>query len=73
MVENPPAKPGDARVVLSIPRSGRSSRVENGNQLRYPCLENPMDRGASQATVHWIAKHQTRLSTRTQMRLSFPN
>ena len=34
----------------------------NGNPLQYSCLENPMDRGAWWATVHGIAKSQTRLS-----------
>ena len=30
----------------SIPRSGRSPGEGNGNPLQYPCLENPLDRGA---------------------------
>ena len=34
----------------------------NGNPFRYPCLENLMDRGAWWATVHGVAKSQTRLS-----------
>ena len=34
----------------------------NGNPLGYSCLENPMDRGAWQATVHGVAKNQTQLS-----------
>ena len=29
--------------------------------LQYPCLENPMDRGAWRATVHGVAESQTRL------------
>ena len=36
----------------SIPGSGRSPGEGNGNPLQYYCLENPMDRGAWQATVH---------------------
>ena len=36
----------------SISGSGRSLGEENGNLLQYSCLENPMDRGAWQATVH---------------------
>ena len=28
----------------------------NGNPLHYCCLENPMDRGAWQATVHGVAR-----------------
>ena len=31
----------------------------NGNPFWYSCLENSMDRGAWQATVHRIAKIQT--------------
>ena len=30
-----------------------------GNPLQYSCLENPMDRGAWQATVHGVTKSQT--------------
>ena len=46
----------------SIPELGRSSREGSGNPLQYSCLENPMDRGTWWATVHGIAKSQTRLS-----------
>ena len=46
----------------SIPGLGRSSGEENGNPLQYSCLENPMDRGAWQATVQEVEKSQTRLS-----------
>ena len=28
----------------------------NGNPLQYSCLENPMDRGAWQATIHGVSK-----------------
>ena len=31
----------------------------NGNPLQYSCLENPMDRGAWQATVHGVTKSRT--------------
>ena len=34
----------------------------NGTLLQYSCLENPMDRGVSEAAVHGVAKSQTRLS-----------
>ena len=40
----------------SIPGSGKSSREGNGNPLQYSCLENPMDRGVWQATVHGVAR-----------------
>ena len=45
----------------SIPGWGRSSGGDHGNPLQYSCLENPMDRGASQATVHGVPKSQTQL------------
>ena len=40
---------------------GRSLGGSHGNPLQYSCLENPMDRGAWQATVHRVAKSWTRL------------
>ena len=40
----------------SIPGLGRSPGEGNGNPLQYSCLENPMDRGAWQITVHGVAK-----------------
>ena len=39
-----------------IPGSGRSPEEGNGNPLLYSCLENPMDKGAWQATVHGVSK-----------------
>ena len=36
--------------------------LRNGYPLQYPCLENPMDRGAWWATDHGVAESQTRLS-----------
>ena len=59
MVKNPPAREGDAG---SIPGSGRSTGGENGRLLQYSCLENPMEGGASLATVHGVAKNRTRLN-----------
>ena len=44
-----------------IPRSGRSPEEGNAYPLQYSCLENPMDRGAWQATVHRITKNRRRL------------
>ena len=38
------------------PGLGRSSGEGNGNPLQYSCLENPMDRGALQATVHGVVE-----------------
>ena len=42
-----------------IPGLGRSPGEGNGNPLQYSCLENPVDRGAWQATVHGVASSQT--------------
>ena len=62
VVKNPPANAGDRhRDVGSVPGSGRSPGEGNGNPLQITCLENPMDRGVWQATVHRITKSQTRL------------
>ena len=52
LVKNPTADAGDSRDVGSIPGSGRPPGVGNGNPLQYSCLNNPMDRGAWQATGH---------------------
>ena len=46
---------GYIREVGSIPVLGRSLGGGHGNPLQYFCLENSMDRGAWQATVHRIA------------------
>ena len=51
MVMNPPANAGDVRDVVSVPGLGRSPGGGHGNPLQYSYLENPMDRGAWQATV----------------------
>ena len=61
MVKNLPDKAGDIRDLGSIPGSGRSPGGGHGNPLLYSCLENPMDRGAWQATVHTVAKRWTQL------------
>ena len=53
MVKKPPANAGDAGL---IPGSGRFPGKGNGNTLQYPCLGNPMGRGAWWAMVQVIAK-----------------
>ena len=40
---------------------GKSSGSGHGNPLQYSCLENPMDRGDWQATVHRVTKSWTQL------------
>ena len=48
--------PANAGHTGSIPGLGRSPGEGNSNPLQYSCLENPMDRGAWQATVHGISE-----------------
>ena len=62
VVKNLSANAGGTREVGSAPGSGRCTGVGNGNSLQYSCLENSMDRGAWQATVHGVTKSQTPLS-----------
>ena len=61
MVKNLPANAGDVRDTGSIPELGGSSGEGHGTPLQHACLENPMDRGAWQDTVHRVAKSPTRL------------
>ena len=56
VVKNLPVIAGDARDVGLIPGLGRSPGVGTGNPLQYSCLENCMDRGAWQATVHRLQR-----------------
>ena len=58
MVKTPPVNAGDVRDAGSIPGLERPSGGGHGNPLQYSCLENPMDRGAWQATVHRVAMSQ---------------
>ena len=69
VVKNPPANAGDIRALGLIPESERSPGGGPGNSLQYPCLENPMNRGAWWATVHrvtksWIQLNQLSMHTR---------
>ena len=56
VVKNSPANAGDLIKEGSIPGLGRSPGRGNGTPLQYPCLENPMDRGAWWATVNGVTK-----------------
>ena len=62
VVKNLPASSGDTGDAGSIPRSRRSPREGNGNQLQNSCLENSMDKGGWWTTVHGVAKNLIRLS-----------
>ena len=63
VIKYPPANVGDTRDAGAIPGSGRSPgrppEGGHGNTLQCSCLENPMDRGAWQATVHGVAESDT--------------
>ena len=59
VIKNPAANAADTG---SIPGSGRSPGRGNGSPFQYSCLENSMDRGAWQATVHGVTKSRTQLS-----------
>ena len=50
---------GDSGLISGL---GRFSGEGNGYPLQYSYLENSMDRGAWQATVHGVTKSQTGLS-----------
>ena len=58
VVKNPPANAGDVKDSDLISGWEKSPGGGNGNPLQYSCLENPMDRGAWQATVHGVANSQ---------------
>ena len=53
VIKNSPANAGDTGL---IPVSGGPPEEGNDNPLQYSYLENPMERGAWQATVHGVAK-----------------
>ena len=65
VVKNLPANAGDKRDVGSISELERCPRGGYGNPLQYSCLENPMDRGDWEATVHRVTKSWTRLKQRS--------
>ena len=68
VVKNYPANAGGTRDTGSVPGSRRSLGEGNGSPLEYFCLKNPMDRGASWATVHGITESDMteQLSTHTK-------
>ena len=59
VVKNTPANARGAGDTALIPGLGRSPGGGNGNPPQYSCLENPMDRGAWQATIHGVAGSDT--------------
>ena len=78
MVKNLPAK--ETWVLLKspggdpglIPGLGRSPGEGNGNPFQYSYLENPLDRGAWQATVHGVTESDMTKGLSTHAVDSFP-
>ena len=60
-MKNLPDHAGEVRDSGLIPGPGGCPGEEHGNTLQYSCLENPTDRGAWRAAVHWVAKSRARL------------
>ena len=60
-IKNPLAKAADVRDMDSVPELTQSPGGGHGNPLMYSCLENSMDRGTWQTTVHRVAKSWTRM------------
>ena len=56
VVKNLPANAGDEKESGLIPGLGRFPEGGNGHPLQYSCLENLMDRGSWQVTVHGVMK-----------------
>ena len=54
--KEPACNAGASDGVGSIPALGRSPGEGNGNPFQYSCLEKPVDRGASWATIHGVTK-----------------
>ena len=71
VVKNPPANAGNAGDVGLILGLGGSPGGGPSNPLQSSCLENPMDRGALQATVYGVAKSETRLRDRARKYYEF--
>ena len=65
VVKKLPANVRDTRSTGLIPGLGRSPGVGNGNPLQYSCLENSMDRGAWQVTVHGVTESDMTERTHT--------
>ena len=55
VVKNLPVNAGDETDTGSIPGSGRSPGVGNGNLLQYSCLGNFKERGAWHKYKNWAS------------------
>ena len=63
MLKYPPTNAGNVKEIGSILGLGRSPGVGYENPLQYSYLENLMDRGAWEATVHRVTKSDTTEAT----------
>ena len=73
VVKNLLANVQDVRDAGSIPGLGRSPGEGHGSLLQHSCLENPINRGAWQNTVHRVTQGQTQLkrfSTHTNQKVA---
>ena len=61
MVKNLLANARFVRDTGSVPGLGRFPGGGHENPLQFPCLDNPMDKGAWRATIHRVAQSQTQL------------
>ena len=68
VVKNLPTNAGDTGSILGMQRFPGGG---NGNPLQCSCLENPMDRGAWQATVHGVTESRIWLSNSSQIEVKF--
>ena len=62
VVKNLPAMQVTCRRHKFNPWVGKIPWRRAWQPLQYSCLENPMNKGVWQATVHWVAKSQIPLS-----------
>ena len=70
----PACSAGDTRDTGSVPGLGKFPGGGHGNPLQYSCLENPMNRGAWQFTVHRLQSQTPlkQLSTAHNITVLFP-
>ena len=59
-----PGLPANAGYAGLIPGLGRFPGEGNGNPLQCSCLENLLDKGAWQATVHGVSRVRHNLATK---------
>ena len=68
LIKSLPANARQTKYAVSISGWERCPGEGNGNPLQYSCLENPMDRGAWQATVRGPVNLVTKTTTRDDLK-----